>query len=190
MAAVLRFVTLKACVALSGFLIILCATACEDGGWGDLLPDTIIGDLPDAGAGDAGAAPSDAASTDAPGTEDAGGFDAGDTGVVHACGEGPGNEKGVGKPCTKGGGECGDDLSCDIDLDPKGAGVCVLLMCASDKDCGSGAACCTPSGSPIKVCIIAECLPPECGGVVPDGGTATGDGSFDDAQDTGGGGET
>ncbi|MBI5528555.1 MAG: hypothetical protein HY897_19665 [Deltaproteobacteria bacterium] len=158
-----------------GMFLAAGTSACEDGGWGEPLPDTLLGDLPDGEtvAGDV-AGGVEAGGPDGGGTAD--GSQAGDSGVVYACGEGPGNEKGVGKPCTKGGGECTGDLSCDVDLDAKGVGVCVLLMCSSDKDCGSGATCCTPSGSPIKVCIINECLPPECGGVVPDGGVDGGGG--------------
>jgi hypothetical protein len=140
--------------------------ACGSGGWGSGYPDTLLGDLPDGGARDEG------------GVEDASG--PGDTGIVYECGKGPGNKKGIGAPCTKSGNECKADLNCDIDLDPQGVGVCIKLMCTSDTECGSGATCCKPDqGGGIKICLINECLLPECGGPVPDGGTA-------DASDAGG----
>jgi len=114
--------------------------ACGDGGWGSSSLDVLL--VP----------PAD--------TETATDTETGAT----TCGQGPGNELGVGKPCTKGGKQCPQGLNCDADLDPKGVGVCIKLLCKADGDCGSGATCCTPSGSPMKVCIIGECLPPECGG--------------------------
>ncbi|MBM4371956.1 MAG: hypothetical protein FJ098_09895 [Deltaproteobacteria bacterium] len=142
-------------------------TACVDGGWGEGLGDVTIGQVPtDGGAGDA--LPADTGGTDS--LPDQGLVDAPriDPDAVYACGEGPGNEVGVGKPCTQGGGECPGELSCDIDLDPQGIGACILLLCPDDATCGSGASCCTPTGSPMPVCIIDECLPPECGGTPAD----------------------
>jgi hypothetical protein len=133
--------------------------SCVDGGWGTPLGNTVIGDLPDRGWADAGAGGGD----DGP-DEDAG--------IVYECGKGPGNKKGIGAPCTKGGNECKTDLNCDIDMDPQGVGICIKVMCVSDNECGSGATCCmVAQGGGVKVCIINECLPPECGGAPADGGS-------------------
>lgn len=122
----------------------LAATACGDGGWGNGEPDTSL--VP---ARDVPVAVDTAADT---ATGD----------VVTVCYQGPGNELGIGKHCTKGGGECPQPLKCDIDLDPQGAGVCIKLLCKAEADCGTHAGCCKPTGSPINVCIYDDCLPPEC----------------------------
>ncbi|GAB4290645.1 MAG: hypothetical protein Kow0090_03780 [Myxococcota bacterium] len=80
------------------------------------------------------------------------------------CGEGDGNELGVGKACAKGGGDCPSGLSCDLDLDPRGVGMCIKLFCQNDDACGSQASCCKPKDSPILICMPNACLPVECGG--------------------------
>ena len=141
-----------------------------DAGTDAEMPDAPVTDasVPDAGA-DAGTP--DASVHDAgadAGTPDASvhdaGVDAGSPadGGADTCIPGAGNDIGVGKKCTKGGKECASGLSCDLDLDPSGVGGCIKLMCTADSACGTGAKCCQPSQSPIKVCIIDMCLPPEC----------------------------
>ena len=128
-----------------GFVTSFTVIACGDGGWGDGPPDTLLLPLPDAGA--AVDATADVATADVP------------PGV---CGQGPGNELGVGKPCTKGGKQCPQGLSCDADLDAQGVGVCIKLLCKAEADCGDHAGCCKPTGSPMSVCIHDDCLPTEC----------------------------
>jgi hypothetical protein len=66
-----------------------------------------------------------------------------------------GNEKGVGKICSDGGGECGGGAPlCLADYaDGDFANYCTLI-CQSDADCGSGAVCLGPS---TKACVPAEC---------------------------------
>jgi hypothetical protein len=67
-----------------------------------------------------------------------------------------GNEKGVGKHCTEGGGECGGAAQlCLADYaDGDFANYCTLV-CGQDADCGSGAVCLGPSGT--KACVPVEC---------------------------------
>ena len=138
-------------------------SGCMDGGWGERTPDPTLGPAPD----DDAIAESAAGDGDSETAGETG--DAGETAENINCGEGAGNEIGVGAPCTQGGGECADELNCDIDLDPQGVGVCIKLMCAEDSECGAGATCCAVTGSPFDVCIANECLPPECGGAPADG---------------------
>ncbi len=54
----------------------------------------------------------------------------------------PGNEMGVGKYCTKGGGECAGTGSpyCSIDFSSSGPALC-SKPCTTDAECGAGAAC-------------------------------------------------
>jgi len=92
-----------------------------------------------------------------------------------------GNEKGVGAPCTKGGGQCKGDLHCACDpfLGVQLAGVpciCTLGQLAQTgstdpcgaplpKDfCGSNATCC-PYQTAAAFCVPSICLP---GGACPD----------------------
>lgn len=152
------------------------AAGCGDGGWGSDPPDTTLGHRPDAGghadlvASDAGTEASADTSADLapdpgvadPGPSDPGGAPDGD--VTSTCGQGPGNELGIGQPCTKSGHECPSALDCDVDLDPQGVGVCIKLMCKAEADCGTNAGCCQTTDAPpnFKVCIHDDCLPPEC----------------------------
>jgi hypothetical protein len=69
----------------------------------------------------------------------------------------PGNELGVGRYCTKNGGECGGANAslCLADfLSGEFANFCTKL-CSTDMDCGSGATC-SGSGSQ-KACIPTKC---------------------------------
>ncbi len=77
-----------------------------------------------------------------------------------------GNDKGVGKACTKKGGECGT-LQCTADLDPSntdGKGMCIVLGCAATSECGTAASCCSPkeAGGIIKTCLPDVCRPDDC----------------------------
>jgi hypothetical protein len=79
----------------------------------------------------------------------------------------PGNENGVGKYCTAGGGECaanGSASICLADYTQGEFGDFCTKLCAQDADCGSGAVC---SGSdpqaPTKACIPATCVAPTSG---------------------------
>lgn len=87
-----------------------------------------------------------------------------DTEEPAVCGEGAGNEIGIGKACTKGGDECPADptVLCDVDFDDRGLGICISVDCQTDADCGAGAECCKPDVSPVTVCLPTECLPTEC----------------------------
>jgi len=136
----------------------LAATACGDGGWGT-EPDTSL--VP---GHDVPAAVDTVADTVADTGSDAAGDPAAGEVSPGVCGEGPGNEIGVGKACTKGGKQCPTGLSCDADLDAAGVGVCIKLPCKPEaaEACGTNAACCKPEGSPLSVCIHDDCLPTEC----------------------------
>lgn len=91
------------------------------------------------------------------------------------CEGGAGNEIGVGKLCTLGGGECaaadgdidGDadsdaegegavTLTCVLDVDPEGPNMCVILNCTGGE-CGSGASC-SEVETDFFVCLPDECL--------------------------------
>jgi hypothetical protein len=72
----------------------------------------------------------------------------------------PGNEVGVGKICTKGGGECagnGSAPTCLADRVPAAFANFCTGSCKVDADCGSGARCYGSSGS--TVCVPEACLP-------------------------------
>lgn len=74
-----------------------------------------------------------------------------------------GNCKGIGKPCTKGGGECNERTSCDRDLDPNGAGACVTVFSCTTGSCGNGATCCkSPTTQNVPLCMANQCLPADC----------------------------
>ena len=73
--------------------------------------------------------------------------------------------KGIGKPSTKGGGQCGPGTSCDLDLDPTGAGICITYLSCTrgNHDCGAGASCCqTKSTQNVPVCLPNPCIPSDC----------------------------
>jgi hypothetical protein len=71
-----------------------------------------------------------------------------------------GNEAGVGKECTKGGGECADNASattCLADRVPAAFANFCTASCKADADCGEGARCAGSSGS--SVCVPEACFP-------------------------------
>lgn len=71
----------------------------------------------------------------------------------------PGNEIGVGKYCTKGGGQCPTSASiCLADYTTGEFGDFCTKICNVDTDCGSGATCRGASTSSIKTCIPTSCL--------------------------------
>lgn len=80
------------------------------------------------------------------------------------CPPSAGNCKGIGAPCTKGGGQCAAvHAVCDVDLDPRGAGMCITLLACKGGDCGSGATCCkTSTTQNIPMCMPNQCLPADC----------------------------
>jgi hypothetical protein len=79
----------------------------------------------------------------------------------------PGNEVGIGKHCTNGGGECGGSSICLADYTDGEFGNFCTSLCADNAECGAGAAC---KGEGNKACIPDGCdMPtPEPG----DGGTS------------------
>jgi hypothetical protein len=93
----------------------------------------------------------------------------------------PGNEFGVGRYCTKNGGQCRDNspsIFCTQDYDDTPLGYCTR-PCVDDLSCGTGAVCLHESAG--SGCIPAACVAPE------DGGTddASADGQGVDAGDAG-----
>lgn len=119
-----------------------------------------------------------------------------------------GNEKGVGKYCTKGGGQCGGTGSpfCSADLDGTASGLC-SKQCSTDTDCGAGAycfqdtlgkgckpmACDAPSAVPSPACL-GNCptIDPSQPTATPagqnnGGGGGAGGGAGGNADDGGGG---
>jgi hypothetical protein len=82
------------------------------------------------------------------------------------CGTKPENELGIGRKCTKGGGECGSGMMCTLDQSstPEGSpGFCFKVGCTKDS-CGGGATCCAPkqAGGLVKVCMPEDCRPGDC----------------------------
>ena len=80
----------------------------------------------------------------------------------------PGNSLGVGKSCTKGGGQCRDNASaifCTVDYVQDTTAWYCTALCTSDNDCGENAYC---SGSGMGG---RGCIPATCGGMPSDGGT-------------------
>lgn len=70
----------------------------------------------------------------------------------------PGNELGVGKECSKGGGECSDELFCLATFVGGDFPNFCTTTCAGDAECGTGATC---SGSEGRtVCIPDTCALP------------------------------
>lgn len=78
-----------------------------------------------------------------------------------ACGSDPPNDKGLGKKCTKGGGECASGQLCTEDYEQiSGPATCIGIGCASSSECGDGGAvCCSPK---IAGFDIQLCVPPSC----------------------------
>jgi hypothetical protein len=80
-----------------------------------------------------------------------------------------GNNLGVGRYCTKGGGECNKNdngfIFCTIDEDPTAPAAFCTGVCGSDGDCGSDAYC-DGSGSTGP----HGCVPASCGGTPTDAG--------------------
>jgi hypothetical protein len=75
-----------------------------------------------------------------------------------------GNCKGIGAPCTKGGGQCTMGTACDLDLGP-GVGICITFFACTpgQHDCGNGASCCdTAMTSNTPVCLPNQCLTSDC----------------------------
>lgn len=73
------------------------------------------------------------------------------------CGEDEANELGVGKPCTKGGGECKEGLECSADIhsDPLGGAYFCVKPCGDADNCGSNATCCLSA----HICVLDTCAP-------------------------------
>lgn len=98
-------------------------------------------------------------------TSDSGTKTSGD-GSASTCPPPSGNAQGIGATCTKGGKECDKySLSCDIDLDPKGKGICIsFLKCTPGHgDCGTGATCCQTADTQfVAVCLPNACLVDGC----------------------------
>jgi hypothetical protein len=67
----------------------------------------------------------------------------------------PGNDVGVGKECSGGGGQCGAGTLCLADYVSGDFGNFCTLLCAEDRECGAGARC---SGSGSR----AICVPDSC----------------------------
>jgi hypothetical protein len=82
------------------------------------------------------------------------------------CGMTAPNPKGIGKPCTKGGGECAAGQTCSLDNDPTPPGFCLSIGgCQTTADCGGGdATCCSPKqgGGFINICVPEACRPSDC----------------------------
>jgi len=76
------------------------------------------------------------------------------------------NAMGISAPCTKGGGECGSQNSCSLDLPGAsgGSGICTRVGCNAGADCGDGATCCSPAqgGGLVNVCLPSSCVPSDC----------------------------
>jgi hypothetical protein len=76
-----------------------------------------------------------------------------------------GNERGVGRPCTKGGGQCdvfsllaGEAGICIPDFADNTAVHACSMPCSVDEDCGSGAVCAIdPDNASSRGCSIIGC---------------------------------
>jgi hypothetical protein len=87
-------------------------------------------------------------------------FDGGPGGLIPpGCGKDPPNDKGIGTACTKGGGECPEDLACTLDLVSYDIpGFCILPSCATQADCGAGASCCAlQQAGGFTICVPDAC---------------------------------
>ena len=149
----------------SGFFVLACSSTSGgvDGGSDDAATasDSVS-------VGDAASETStsrDSGGADAPGDAAAdGGNCAPPQGTT--CPSTSGNCKGIGTPCTKGGGQCvAVKKVCDVDLSASGAGVCIsIAVCTPNTgSCGNGATCCqTPGTSNVAVCLPNQCLASDC----------------------------
>ena len=71
------------------------------------------------------------------------------------CIGGEGNEIGVGKTCSKSGGECPFPTVCPADLNDEVLNVCLKFDCDTDEDCGSEAICF--DNSEFGMCFPERC---------------------------------
>jgi hypothetical protein len=82
----------------------------------------------------------------------------------------PGNENGVGKYCTRGGGECaGSQASICLSDYTVGALDFCTTLCADDSGCGSQARCVGAATSATKVCMPVACAPAAASGAADAG---------------------
>ena len=79
------------------------------------------------------------------------------------CPGGEGNELGVGRSCSSGGGECPAAAVCLKDINEDWPGICTLLHCTGPNDCGSQANCGEFGG--MWACQPENCAPPPDGDV-------------------------
>jgi hypothetical protein len=81
----------------------------------------------------------------------------GGSGCAQPCDEG--NNLGVGRYCTKNGGQCGSNnnafVFCTVDVDPTAEAFCTG-PCGSDAECGQNAFC-DGSGGAQRGCVPASC---------------------------------
>ena len=71
-----------------------------------------------------------------------------------------GNEVGVGKACSIGGGECPEPTICGLDGEGLLLATCVILDCQNSAECGSNALC-VPIDNSSTVCVPIRCLEQE-----------------------------
>ena len=78
-------------------------------------------------------------------------------------------DSGIGRLCTKGGGECDSGLFCSADYLDMPGGICFRVGCLDNADC-AGATCCElPNVAGLaNVCVPEACRPSTC---IPVGGT-------------------
>ena len=98
-----------------------------------------------------------------------------------------GNEKGVGQPCSQGGGECsdlgsGNAILCTVDFADTDLHFCTR-PCVVDEDCGAGAVC---ARDPDDAAGGAGCLPASCYTPPPDAGAPADAGDVDGGAVDGG----
>jgi len=68
----------------------------------------------------------------------------------------PGNELGIGKQCTSGGGECGAETMCLANFVQGDFPNFCTTLCTADSECGAGARC---SGSSSRaICVPESCM--------------------------------
>lgn len=92
-----------------------------------------------------------------------------------------GNERGVGRFCTRTGNQCAGRMAnlCLAALAPTAGQFFCTHLCTSNDQCGTGSVC--DGDSRGRVCMPARCAPtPADGGTASDGGSAGGDAARDD----------